>query len=120
MNTGIPGIYRAGNFFARWLDTIFYPMTPPPASAETPPGALDLIDTARAAAKRAAHACHDPQAREHFEYALALIGESWIAEDGQQARSPARVIADVRSALALFAAISAKPSHPVDPQTADR
>lgn len=70
---------------------------------------LELIDTARAAAKRAAHACRDPQAREHFEYALALIGESWIAEDGQQARSAAQIITDVRSALDLFAAISAKP-----------
>ena len=73
------------------------------------PTTLELIDTARAAAKRAAHACHDPQAREHFEYALALIGESWIAEDGQQARSAGQIIADVRSDLDLFAAVSAKP-----------
>lgn len=72
------------------------------------PTTLELIDAARAAAKCAAHACHNPQAREHFEYALALIGESWIAEDGQQARSAGQIITDVHSALALFAAISAK------------
>jgi outer membrane protein assembly factor BamD (BamD/ComL family) len=78
-----------------------------------PSTTLDLIDAAVAAAKRAAHACHNPQAREHFEYALALIGESWIAEDGQQARSAAQVITDVRSALHLFAVICAKPSSPI-------
>jgi hypothetical protein len=71
--------------------------------------ALDHIDNARAAAKRAAHSCHDETARRHFEYALALIGEAWIAESGQQARSPERINADVRSALDLFAAVAARP-----------
>jgi len=73
---------------------------------------LELIDAARAAAKRAAHACHHPQAREHFEYALALIGESWIAEDGQNARSAGQVITDVRFGLELFAAVAARPLSP--------
>jgi len=76
-----------------------------------PPTTLDLIDTAHAAAKRAAHSCHNPQAREHFEYALALISEGWIAEDGQEARTSARIISDVRSALDLFAAVAAMPLH---------
>ena len=47
-----------------------------------PPTNLELIDIAVSSAKRAAHSCYNPQAREHFEYALALISESWIAEDG--------------------------------------
>ena len=79
---------------------------PETTTATTP---LELIDQAITAAKRAAHSCHDDNARLHFEFALALLTESWIAEDGQQARTPARVIADVRSALDLFAAVSAKP-----------
>jgi len=73
------------------------------------PTTLDLIEAAHAAAKRAAHSCHNPQARECFEYALALMSESWIAEDGQEARSAGKFIRDVRSALDLFTAISAKP-----------
>jgi len=80
------------------LTHFFNPMNP----------ALDLIDAAHAAAKRAAHACHNPQARECFEYALALMSESWIAEDGQEARSAGKVIGDVRSALDLFAAMAAR------------
>ena len=76
------------------------------------PPALDLIDRAGDAAKAAAHACHSDDARRHFEYALALIGEAWLAEDGQQARSPEHLIADVRSALDLFAAVTARPLHP--------
>ncbi len=71
--------------------------------------ALELIDHARDTAKAAAHACRDETARRHFEYALALIGEAWIAESGQEARSPERITADVRSALDLFAAITAQP-----------
>jgi hypothetical protein len=71
--------------------------------------ALDLIDRARAAAKTAAHACHDETARRHFEYTLALIGEAWIAESGQEARSPERITADVRHGLDLFAAVAAMP-----------
>jgi hypothetical protein len=74
-----------------------------------PPTTLELIDLAVAAAKRAAHSCRNDTAREHFEYALALMSESWIAEDGQESRHPTKVISDVRSALDLFAAISAKP-----------
>lgn len=71
---------------------------------------LDLIDRARAAAKQAAHACHNETARRHFEYALALIGEAWIAESGQEARGPERITADVRSALDLFAALAPPPA----------
>lgn len=71
---------------------------------------LDLIDRARDLAKAAAHACHDETARRHFEYALALIGEAWIAESGQEARTPERITADVRCALDLFAVLAPKPS----------
>jgi len=74
-------------------------------SHDPPPTVLDLIDEAVAAAKRAAHACRDERAREHFEFALALIRESWIAESGQEARSAGQVVADVRSAMNLFAAV---------------
>ena len=63
---------------------------------------LELIDLATAAAKRAAHACGNPLAKEHLEYALALISESWIAESGQEARKPQAVVADVASSLRLF------------------
>jgi hypothetical protein len=63
---------------------------------------LTLIDAASSAAKRAAHACANPLAKEHLEYALALIGESWIAESGQNARKPQAVVADVASSLRLF------------------
>lgn len=73
-----------------------------------PPSRLELIDEAVAAAKRAAHACRDATAREHFEFALALIRESWIAEDGQEARSAAKVIEDVRWAVNVFAALAGK------------
>jgi hypothetical protein len=66
-------------------------------------GPLTLIDEAVAAAKRAAHSCRDRRAREHLEYALALLRESWVAEDGQQARGAGKVIEDVRWALNLFA-----------------
>jgi hypothetical protein len=76
---------------------------------EVASGSLELIDLAVAAARRAAHSCRNEAAREHFEYALALMSESWIAEDGQEARSASKVIVDVRSALDLFTAISAKP-----------
>lgn len=72
---------------------------------EPPPTVLDLIDEAVASAKRAAHACRDETAREHFEFALALLTESWVAESGQEARSAGRVIADVRGALNLFAVV---------------
>lgn len=72
---------------------------------ETPPVPLGLIDNAVSAAKHAAHSCRNETAREHFEFALALLRESWIAEDGQQARSAAKVIGDVRWAQDLFTRI---------------
>lgn len=87
---------------------------PPTADPDPSPpaGALALLDRATGAARAAAHACHCPLAREHLEYALALLSESWIAEDGQQARTPARLIADVRGALDLFAALAARSASP--------
>ena len=71
-------------------------------------GELELIDRAVAASKEAAHACRSQAAREHFEFALALLQESWIAESGQEARSAEKVIADVRWGLRLIAAVFAK------------
>ena len=79
---------------------------------QAPPTALELIDEAVALTRRAAHCCRDQTAREHFEYALALLTESWVAESGQKARRAARVIADVRDALALFATVAARPLPP--------
>ena len=64
-----------------------------------------LIDEAEAAAKIAAHSCRSQKARDHFEFALALIRESWIEESGQEARSAGQVVADVREAFELFAAV---------------
>ena len=69
---------------------------------ETPPGPLGLIDIAVSAAKHAAHSCRNENTRELFEFALALLRESWIAEDGQDARSAAKVIEDVRWTQNLF------------------
>ena len=66
---------------------------------------LELIDCAVASAERAAHCCDNKAAREHFEFALALLRESWIAESGQEARSAAQVVANVREAFDLFAAV---------------
>ncbi len=88
----------------------------PSTLPEAPPSTLELIDAAVAAAKRAAHSCRDETAREHLEYALALMSESWIAEDGQEARSAAKIITDVRSALDLFAAVYAQRSIQLDNQ----
>jgi hypothetical protein len=73
--------------------------------------ALELIDRAQDTARAAAHTCRDETARRHFEYALALISEAWIAESGQQARSPEHINADVRSALDLFAALAPATSN---------
>jgi len=70
-----------------------------------PPTTLQLIDQAVATAKRAAHSCRHNLARDHFEFALALLRESWIAESGQEARSAAQVITDVRQVMNLFAAV---------------
>jgi hypothetical protein len=75
---------------------------------EVASGSLELIDLAVAAARRAAHSCRNEAAREHFEYALALMSESWIAEDGQEARSAAKIIGDVASTLDLFASVNAQ------------
>lgn len=72
------------------------------------PGALALIDRAVDAAKEAAHACHNEEARECFEFALALLRESWIAESGQKARGAEGVIADVKWGLRLIAAVIEK------------
>ena len=69
--------------------------------------ALELIDAATAAAKRAARACGNPLAKEHLEYSLALVSESWIAESGQEARTPQAVVANVNAALDLFALVLA-------------
>lgn len=72
---------------------------------EKPPGPLGLIDIAVSSAKHAAHSCRNETARELFEFALALLRESWIAEDGQEARSAVKVIEDVRWTQNLFARV---------------
>ncbi len=76
-----------------------------------PAGTLASIDRAVGAAKEAAHACRSAAAREHFEFALALIQESWIAESGQNAREAGKVIADVKWGLRLIAVAFGKESH---------
>lgn len=73
-----------------------------------PTETLALIDRAVAAAKEAAHACRNEAARECFEFALALLRESWIAESGQKARGAEGVIADVKWGLRLIAAVFEK------------
>jgi len=70
--------------------------------------ALALIDRAVDAAKEAAHACRNEQARECFEFALALLRESWIAESGQKPRGAEGVIADVKWGLRLIKAVFEK------------
>jgi hypothetical protein len=82
--------------------------TPPETSGGYPTQTLRLIDAAVASAKEAAHACRNEQARECFEFALALLRESWIAESGQNARGAEKVIADVKWGLRLIAAVFAK------------
>lgn len=72
------------------------------------PGALALIDRAVDAAKEAAHACRNEAARECFEFALALLRESWIAESGQTPRGAEKVIADVKWGLRLIEAVFEK------------
>ena len=81
---------------------------PPEPCERYPTETLVLIDQALDAAKEAAHACHDKQARECFEFALALLRESWIAESGQNARGAEKVIADVKWGLRLIAAVFSK------------
>lgn len=73
-----------------------------------PPSTLELIDIAVSSSKHAAHCCRNETARELFEFALALLRESWIAEDGQEARSAAKVIEDMRWTQNLFARIFAQ------------
>lgn len=80
-------------------------MSEEPTDHETPPGPLGLIDIAVSSAKHAAHSCRDELAREHFEFALALLRESWLAESGQEAREPLKVVSDVRKMADFFAAI---------------
>jgi hypothetical protein len=77
-----------------------------------PPSTLELIDLAVSSAKHAAHSCCDETARRHFEYALALISEAWIAESGQEARSALKVVSDVKQMTAIFAAVAARPLPP--------
>jgi hypothetical protein len=69
--------------------------------------ALEQIDQAITATKQAAHACKNPLAKEHLEYALALVTECWIAESDQQARDAQTVIGNVKQALNLFDALEA-------------
>ena len=85
---------------------------PTPDESTAAPSTLELIDLAVTAAKRAAHSCHNATAREHFEYALALLRETWIAESGQQARSPTQVVADVNWAMTFFATMAERPLPP--------
>jgi len=80
-------------------------MTDTDLNHSPPPSLLELIDEAVAAAKIAAHSCRSQKSRDHFEFALALIRESWIEESGQDARSAAQVVADVQSAMNLFAMV---------------
>lgn len=70
-----------------------------------PPSTLELIDVAVSSAKHAAHCCRNENAREHFEFALALLRESWIAESGQKARTPLEVVSDVQRMTDIFAAV---------------
>ena len=77
------------------------------ATTQTNQYALNQIDKAIAATKQAAHVITNPQAKDHLEYALALITECWIAESGQQARSAQEIISYVTSALEIFDALEA-------------
>ena len=80
------------------------PPDPNPAR-QKPPSTLELIDTAVSSAKHAAHNCRNQTTRELFEFALALLRESWIAESGQEARKPLEVVSDVQQMTAIFAAV---------------
>lgn len=70
-----------------------------------PPSTLELIDVAVSSAKHAAHNCRNETAREHFEFAQALLRESWIAESGQETRKPLEVVSDVKRMTDIFAAV---------------
>lgn len=80
------------------------PTVPNPAR-QKPPSTLELIDTAVSSAEHAAHNCRNETAREHFEFALALLRESWIAESGQETRKPLEVVSDVQRMTDIFAAV---------------
>ena len=70
-----------------------------------PPSTLELIDLAVSSAKHAAHNCRNDVARDLFEFALALLRETWIAESGQEARKPLEVVSDVKRMTDIFAAV---------------
>jgi len=70
-----------------------------------PPSTLELIDIAVSSAKHAAHNCRNEVARDLFEFALALLRESWLAESGQEARKPLAVVSDVQRMSDIFAAV---------------
>lgn len=76
-----------------------------PTDHEKPPGPLGLIDIAVSSAKHAAHSCRNQTTRELFEFALALLRETWIAESGQEARKPLEVVSDVQRMSDIFAAV---------------
>jgi hypothetical protein len=80
-------------------------MTTKTTDYQKPPSTLELIDVAVSSAKHAAHSSRNENTHELFEFALALLRESWIAEDGQEARSAAKVIEDVRWTQDLFARV---------------
>ena len=80
-------------------------MTAKTTDYKKPPSTLELIDVAVGSAKHAAHNCRNDIARDLFEFALALLRESWIAESGQEARKPLKVVSDVREMADLFALI---------------
>jgi len=81
---------------------------PPEPCERHPTETLALIDRALDTAKEAAHVCRDAEARECFEFALALLRESWIAESGQKSRGAEKVIGDVKWGLRLIAAVFSK------------
>ena len=66
------------------------------ARGEQPGHVLELIDAATCAAERATHASQNEDTREFLDFALALMKEAWICEDGQECRQPAEVIDEVR------------------------
>ena len=74
-----------------------------------PPTPLELIDLAVSSAKHAAHCCRHQSTRDLFEFALALLRESWLAESGQEARKPLAVVSDVQRMSDIFAAVAARP-----------
>jgi len=80
-------------------------MTEKTTDYKTPPTTLELIDLAVSSAKHAAHCCRNQTARDLFEFALALLRETWIAESGQEARRPLEVVSDVQRMTDIFAAV---------------